>query len=141
MEEKRPQDITSVERIKRVSEVKELLIKGASRGQIMQFCAENYKTNERVVDDYIHDAKDEIKQYFNDNFDKDYIKANLIERLEDLYRNNLDMDDFRECRNVIKDLRDILGLDEAKKIVNNNININQDVTPISFVKSKNDKDK
>jgi len=127
---KRPQDITSVERLSRVQQVKELLIKGASRGQILQYCAENHETSDRVVDDYIQDAKIEIKENFAKSFDLEYFKANFIERLEDLYRENMDIDDFRECRNIIKDMRDLIGVDADKKTININENYNsKELTP------------
>lgn len=115
---KRPQDITGAEKEKRIKEVQELLIKGASRWQIIEYCRENYKTSlksEAGVDLYIHEAKQRIKDNFQKHFDSDYYKANLFERLEDLYRQNQDIDDYRECRNVIKDLRDMLGFDAVKK--------------------------
>lgn len=111
----RPQDITSNERLKRISAVEELLIKGASRTIILDFCKEKFKTRPVTSDLYIHEAKKLIKEHFEKHFDKDYFKANLFERLEDLYRQNMDIDDFRECRNIIKDFRDMLGFDAIIK--------------------------
>lgn len=112
----RPQDITSAERLKRIYAVEELLIKGASRKNILDFCKEEFKIKAAITADlYICKAKKLIKEQFENNFDANYFKANLFERLEDLYRQNMENYDYRECRNIIKDLRDMLGFDAVVK--------------------------
>jgi hypothetical protein len=139
MSEKRPQDITSGERVIRVNTVRQLLIQGASRQQIIQYCKDSFNTNEDAVNRYLTDAKELIKQDFKDNFDKEYFKANLLERLEDLYKQNYDIDDFRQCQSVIKDITAMFGL--AEPILIDSTVTNKEYKPIEFVKTKNDKDK
>ena len=139
MSEKRPQDITSGERVIRVNTVRQLLIQGASRQQIIQYCKAEFNTNEDAVNRYLTDAKELIKKDFNDNFDKEYFKANLLERLEDLYKQNYDNDDFRQCQSVIKDITTMFGL--AEPILSNLEVTTKEYKPIEFVKTKNDKDK
>lgn len=114
--EKRPQDITSAERVMRINTIKQLLIQGANRQQIIEYCANEFKVTSSCVDLYLQNAKDEIKENFQKNYDKEYFKANLIERLEDLYKQNYDLDDFRQCQSIIKDFTVMLGLTEATKI-------------------------
>lgn len=136
--EKRPQDITKIEREKRVQEVEQLIMQGASVNDIIQYCAKTFKVNQRVVYDYIAEARESIKENFKTLFNPEYFKANIFKRLEDLYKNSYDIEDFKECRNILRDLRDMLGIDEATK-TNLNVSSNE-ITPLSFFKSNNDKD-
>lgn len=115
MSEKRPQDITSAERLMRINTIRQLLIQGASRPQIIEYCINKFKVKECTVDLYLQDTKNLIKQEFKDNFDSEYFKANLLERLEDLYKQNYEIDDFRQCQSVIKDITTMFGLSEAIK--------------------------
>ena len=112
----RPQDITSVQKMERVYAVEKLLLAGASINQIEHFCTENYKVEVRAMWVYIKAAREKIKKQFEDNFDKDYFTANYFERLEDLYRKSYANKNFKECRNIIKEIRDMIGLDAPKKI-------------------------
>jgi len=137
MNDKRPQDITSAERLMRINTIRQLLIQGANRQQIIQYCKDEFKVNEDAVNKYLSDAKELIKQDFKDNFDKEYFKANLLERLEDLYKQNYDVDDFRQCQAIIKDITAMFGLAEPST---SNLNVtSNEITPLSFFKS-NDKD-
>lgn len=115
-EAKRPQDITSAEKEKRINVVEELMMQGASRKEILQYCAKEFKTQDRAVDYYIAEAKAHIKSNFDTMFDKEYFKANIFKRLESLYQQNLDIEDFKECRAILKELRDMFGLNEASKL-------------------------
>lgn len=139
MDQKRPQDITSAERLMRINTIRQLLIQGANRQQIIEYCINEFKVKECTVDLYLQDTKNLIKQEFKDNFDKEYFKANLLERLEDLYKQNYDNDDFRQCQAVIKDITTMFGLSEPTL---SNIEVtNKDVTPIMFTQTKqSDKD-
>jgi len=138
MSEKRPQDITSAERLLRVNAVEQLIVQGSSRQDIIQYCLEAFKVGVVASDFYIADAKDSIKQNLAIMFDKEYFKANVFKRLEDLYKQNYDVDDFKECRGVLKDLRDMFGLNEPTLI--DSTTTVRVVTPLSFF-TTNDKDK
>lgn len=113
---KRPQDISSVERESRVSEVHTLILQGASSFQIIEYCRDKFKIKPSTVYFYIEDAKKIIKENFEKTFDKEAFKAEIYAKLENLYQQNMDIDDFKECRNILKDLRDMLGLNEIQKI-------------------------
>jgi hypothetical protein len=117
---RRVQDITSAERLKRVDEVEQLIIQGANRKEIIKFCQGKYKVKENTTDLYIHDAKENIKENFKRMYDKDYFEANLFQRLEDLYKQSYDLEDFKECRVLLKDLRDLLGIAPQKIDVTTN---------------------
>ena len=113
---KRPQDITSLERDKRVAEVHTLILQGASASQIIEYCRKNFNVNQAASYFYIAEAKVILKQNFEKTFDKDGFKAEIYARLEDLYQQNMDVDDFKECRVILKDLREMLGLNEPTKV-------------------------
>lgn len=115
-ENKRPQDITSLERSQRVNEVHTLILQGASTSQIIEYCRNKFKVERAAAYFYIEDAKVLIKENFSKTFDVDGFKAEIYARLENLYQQNMDIDDFKECRNIIKDLREMLGLNEAQKM-------------------------
>jgi hypothetical protein len=109
--------VTNAEKDRRVMECVQLLSQGFSRPEIIHYFSEKYnKLTDRCTDNYIHAARNKIKENFDLMFDKQYFKANIFKRLEDLYRNSYDIDDFKECRVILKDLRDMLGINEASKV-------------------------
>jgi hypothetical protein len=109
--------VTNAEKDRRVMECVQLLSQGFSRPEIIHYFSEKYnKLTDRCTDNYIHAARNKIKENFDLMFDKQYFKANIFKRLEDLYRNSYDIDDFKECRVILKDLRDMLGINEANKL-------------------------
>lgn len=115
-EKKRPQDITSLERSQRVNEVHTLILQGATTHQIIEYCRKQFNVEKSTVYFYIEDAKQILKENFQKTFDVEGFKAEIYARLENLYQQNMDIDDFKECRNIIKDLREMLGLNEAQKM-------------------------
>jgi hypothetical protein len=109
----RPQDITSVERSKRVEAVKQMLLQGFTRSSIIKYCNDNFKVKEITVDLYISDAKAIIRTDFQ-ALNDDTLVATIYGRLEDLFQKNEDIQDFKEQRNILKDIRDLLGVDQSK---------------------------
>lgn len=110
----RPQDITSTERIKRVEAVKQMLLQGFTRSSIIKYCHENFKVKENTTDLYIFDAKAIIQSDFKALNDETLV-ATIYGRLEDLFQKNEEIADYKEQRNILKDIRDLLGIDKAKK--------------------------
>lgn len=113
--EKRACDITSLERDQRVNEVLTLILQGATTHEIKKYCKTKYDVNKSAVYDYIGDAKDILKENFEKTFDVESFKAEIYNRLENLYRQNMDIDDLKECRNIIKDINLMLGLNAPVK--------------------------
>jgi hypothetical protein len=112
---KRPQDITMIEREMRVNAVKQMILQGYTRSTIIGYCRENYQVKEDATDLYIRDAKAIIKEDFNALNDPETLVATIYGRLEDLFQKNEEISDYREQRNVLKDIRDMLGIDKATK--------------------------
>lgn len=111
----RPQDITSLERFNRVNEVKTLMLQGCTTSQIMEYCGKTFKIEKSAVYDYIKEAKELMVEDFRKTTDFEAFKAEIYNRLEDLYQKNLDIDDYKECRNIIKDIREMLGVNAPIK--------------------------
>ena len=145
---KRPQDITSLEREKRVNEVHTLILQGATSSQIIEYCRQNFQVERASSYFYIAEAKKTIIENFEKTFDKDAFKAEIYARLENLYQQNMDVDDFKECRNILKDIRDMLGLNSISKIdlttngkeIQQNISI-LNIDPLAINEQADDSDK
>ena len=111
----RPQDITSQEKLNRILSVKEMLSNGFSRSKIIQSCSDLNLTD-RAIDNYIADAKEMIKSDFDSFSEKESMVALIWTRLEKIYEEADDLEDLQMKRNVLKDIRDLLGADSASKI-------------------------
>lgn len=112
----RPQDITSVEREKRIEAVKQMLLQGYTRSSIIKYCQDNFKVEVNTVDVYMMDAKAIIRSDFDSLNDNETLVAIIYGRLEDLFQKNEDVADYKEQRNILKDIRDLLGIDKARKL-------------------------
>jgi predicted DNA-binding protein YlxM (UPF0122 family) len=111
----RPQDITSLERFNRINTVKTLMLQGCSTSQITKYCEETYNLGQTATYDYIKEAKQLMIDDFHKTTDFEAFKAEIYNRLEDLYQKSMDIDDFKECRNILKDIREMLGVNAPTK--------------------------
>lgn len=113
---KRPQDITSAEKLTRVHAVLDLLLGGFGRHQIIEFCRIEYKVTHHSTDIYIADAKAIMVEKFKETVDIDAFKADIYTRLEHLYKMNIDIDDYKAAQGCLKDIREMLGLNASQKL-------------------------
>ena len=104
----------SSEMEKRVNQIYLLILQGFQRKQIIQFCSENYKIGERQTDEYLFKAREIIKS--NIETDTSSKKNELLNQYYDLYRKNYEEEDYRECRNILKDIGAIFGVEAMTKI-------------------------
>ena len=119
-DKKRPQDITSEEKNHRVNEVYKLLLSRRTRNEIIQFCSENFDVSERTTDIYLHEARKKIDEI--SKVEQSEIYTIAINNLFELLNRAHSDEDNREARNIIKDLRDLFGLDK-NKVIDSNINV------------------
>lgn len=105
---------TDIEVEARINTVYEMLLKAASRPFIIRYASEKWGITDRQTDEYIKRANVLIES--ESEHAREKMLSKCIARLEDLYRKNYTVEDFRECRNLIGDMRKLLGLDEAKKV-------------------------
>jgi hypothetical protein len=138
----RPQDITSLERFNRVNEVKTLILQGCSTSQIMEYCVKTFKTEKSINYDYIKEAKQLMIDDFHKTTDFEAFKAEIYSRLEDLYQKSMDIDDFKECRNILKDIREMLGVNAPTKtdLTTNGKEINTAPFKVEIVKPTDESD-
>lgn len=98
----------------RVATVSEMLIKGFSRQDILQYCAKEWNIQKRQSDEYIAKAKNKLIELAEK--DIEFNKALAIERYNDLYRKNYGIKDYRECRQVQNDIVKLHGIAEPDKV-------------------------
>lgn len=108
----------------------EMLLKGLSRTDILRYFAEKEKKSERSVDYYLKKAKEEISKRFD--ADKEFLKKKALGRIEDLYKKNYTIQDYRECRQVIELQAKMFGLNDAEKRVLE-IELNYDDMPTELL--------
>lgn len=99
---------TNSEIVIRIGEVAELLIKGKTSGQIVDYCAENFQVAERQSFEYIRRAETLIKE----TVDKDValVHSKAAKRFERVWRDSLERGDLRTALNANKELAALHGL-------------------------------
>jgi len=94
--------------------VAEMIVKGQSRQDILQYGSKEWNVSDRTIDSYIDAAWSKIKSSVDKDVDKQVQLA--LSRYEDLYKRSFQIQDYRECRQVQNDIVKLLGLAEAQKI-------------------------
>ena len=97
----------------RVATVAEMIIKGQKRNNIVRYSSENWKIGERQAEKYIVKAWEKIEQ----NTDIDVKKEIKLQRarFEDLYQKSYNIQDYRECRQVLDSIAKLIGLNSPEK--------------------------
>lgn len=103
----------SSEMDKRVNIVYLMLLQGFQRKQIIQYCADNFQIGERQTDEYLGKAREIIKS--NIDCDTSSKKNEILNQFYDLYQKNYALEDYRECRNLLTNISNILGVEAPKK--------------------------
>lgn len=110
-------DSTEIE--KRVNVIYLMLIQGFQRKTIIQYCAKNFEIGERQADEYIKKARDTMSAEMD--IATDLKKSEILSQLYDLYTKNYKIEDYRECRNILSQISDILGVKAPEKVESNSI--------------------
>lgn len=127
----------SSEMEKRVNTVYLMILQGFQRKQVIQYCSENYNIGERQTDEYLVKAREILKSNIdNDTSSK---KHEILNQYYDLYQKNYQLEDFKECRNILKDIAVVLGVEAPKKmdITSNNESISNSIQ-VQIVPPNND---
>ena len=112
--------ITKAEKIKRVSAIAGLLLRGATYDDIIRYGStetenkRNWGVSTRSIDKYIAEATKKIKENYDG--DIEYEKGRAAARLDYLYSRALATSDRKEARFVAKDHREFWGLDAPKNV-------------------------
>jgi len=99
---------TKVEVQQRINEVYELLIGGASKGNIVRHAAEKWAVSERQTETYIKRANEHLAEAAAIRRDTELGKA--LARLNKLYMQALRVQDYRIALSVQKELNNLLAL-------------------------------
>ena len=105
---------TILEREERVLTILEMVLKGANKPYIVRYASEKWEIGERMTEEYLSRAHVKIKELAEEK--EHTMFAVTKARLEDLYRKNYTIEDFRECRNILADQRKMFGMDKPTKI-------------------------
>ena len=99
----------------RVAKIYEFICKGFDYTYMVRHASTEWKISSRQLDTYILKAKGQLQNTYGQEY-RETILSNHLAQLEDLYRKNYSIGDFRECRSIIESRNKLLGLNEATKI-------------------------
>lgn len=95
----------------------EMIVKGFTRTDILRYFTENEKLelrrSESSVDIYIKKARKEIIKRFQPEREK--LMADSLAKLTNLYKKNYEIQDYRECRQIIETLGKLTGINAPEK--------------------------
>lgn len=98
----------------RIETVASLLSKFYTRREIIQYVSKKTDWNvvPRQIDNYIADAKKWLKEQVNE----DDIKAKISNEFGYLYKKNLSVDDYKECRALLESFAKLYGISAPQKL-------------------------
>lgn len=116
--------VNDAESKRRVSQIYALLMQGYQRKKITEYAFKHWGIKERQADEYTKKAKLLVQDDFDDNIE--YKRTEILAQYYDLYNKNYEEENYQECRNVLKQISDVLGVSVAdiKVKKDNVININ-----------------
>lgn len=107
--DEKPIKSTLVEVDNRIKEIQAMLLDGRTRSEILQF-GSKWKVGTRQIDDYIKQARDEIKE-INSNTFQDNLSI-VIRNLWDLFREARILSNIQEQHKILMSLSKIMGLEK-----------------------------
>lgn len=102
----------SSETKRRIIFVYGLILQGLQTMDILRFASEKYDVSNRQVETYIKRAKAISKK--DNDFNIEEKKAEIIAQYYHLYQLSYEQEDYKECRNLLKEIADIIGVKAAK---------------------------
>jgi hypothetical protein len=122
---------TNNEVLKRISIVAEMDLKGYSKENIVRYCAENWNIELRQSEEYLKRARETfIEEACSKNIDEHLSK--ILMQHKDLYKKCYSIQDYAECRRILKDIADLLGLNAPKKLDHTTNGKDINITPIQW---------
>ena len=109
-EEAPPRKATKAEVGNRINQVADMILQGFTRGQILQFVTEKtaWGISERQTDYYIRKARDKFEEEAEIN--RRYELGRALKRLDDLYRRDMAIQDYKAALQVQKERSTLTGL-------------------------------
>lgn len=99
--------------LERTAKTYALLLMGKKNRDIVKYLAKTYNVCEKTCYIYINKAKEQREQDVKEY--RDEAVADQIALLRNLYDKNYKLQDFKECRGILAQLAQLLGLNEAIK--------------------------
>lgn len=99
---------------KRVNLIYSMLLQGLQRKAVIQYCSNQWGVGERQVDTYLVKARELMSD--DSQKDLDYKKSEILAQYYDLYNKSYDLEDYKECRNILANIGNILGVNSPEKI-------------------------
>lgn len=100
---------SDLEREERIIYILNLRSKGVKgRSDLLQFFTKEFNLSESQFDKDLKIAKEKIKEYFDS--DVDFQISEMAKHYWELYSKSMKLQDYRECRNILKDLSALKGL-------------------------------
>ena len=97
----------------RVSKAYALMLMGKSTRDIVKLITEHYKVCEKTAYIYVNKAKAKRVEDFNEYADE--VLSDQLSHLKNLYEKNYKIQDFKECRAVLSEMRQMLGANAPEK--------------------------
>jgi len=98
---------------KRVGKVYALLLMGKSKREIVKLITEHYNVCEKTAYLYIEKAKAQREEDYNEYAQE--VMSDQLSHLKNLYEKNYKIQDFKECRAVLSEMRQMLGANAPEK--------------------------
>ena len=104
--------ITAAERQQRVGTIIELLLRGVTRREILQYVAKktNWGVKPRTIDTYLQSANEWITQ--QSEIDRATELGKAISQLSDLYKRTVMISDYKTALAVRRETNRLLGLEQ-----------------------------
>lgn len=100
---------------KRLDTLYRLLLKGATRYDIIQMAKKEWGIKSDAVDKHLTVVYKEFRKEYGKKHRHGLIDKHLAQ-LSDLYVKNYEKGDYRECRALVETINRMLGLDAAQKV-------------------------
>ncbi len=126
----KPKKATKAEINNRVNQIADMILQGFTRAQILQFITEKttWEISERTADYYIRKARDKFET--DAEINRRYELGRAMKRLDDLYRRNMAIQDYKAALSVQKERSTLTGLysDKVQLLLGpgSQVNLNQD---------------
>ena len=105
---------TATEKNQRIDLVVVMLLEGQTRASIHSQMRIKYGLSERNTDYYIREARECIGDAIGE--DREYRVGQAIMRLDDLYFQSYEEEDYRTCLHIQNNINRLLGLNEPVRI-------------------------
>lgn len=98
----------------RVSKVYALLLMGKSKREIVKLITDHYNVCDKTAYIYIDKAKGQRQEDYHEY--KEEVMTDQLSHLKNLYEKNYKIQDFKECRAVLSEMRQMLGANAPEKV-------------------------